>query len=316
MVGDVSALLVLGDGGVRMFANTCRHRGHELLPEGESSHRRAMVCPYHAWSYDLAGALMAAPGFRDVAGFDAGSHGLVELPVEIWEGWVLGHALHPLGSAEVPSFAEHLGEMGRIVAPYAPGSLGVADRHTYEVAANWKVIAENYHECYHCPLIHPELCQVSPPDSGDNYDLPGAWIGGSMDLRDGMATMSLTGERAAPPLPGVDPGRVEYLHLLPNLLLSAHPDYVMAHRLVPLGARPDLDRVHVAGPARRGRHRRGAGCGGVLGHHQPPGLGGLRVGAARPGQPALPARTVRAQRGRRDAAGGGPERAYTCRCVA
>ena len=250
MVGDVSALLVLGDGGVRMFANTCRHRGHELLPEGESSHRRAMVCPYHAWSYDLAGALMAAPGFRDVAGFDAGSHGLVELPVEIWEGWVLGHALHPLGSAEVPSFAEHLGEMGRIVAPYAPGSLGVADRHTYEVAANWKVIAENYHECYHCPLIHPELCQVSPPDSGDNYDLPGAWIGGSMDLRDGMATMSLTGERAAPPLPGVDPGRVEYLHLLPNLLLSAHPDYVMAHRLVPLG--PDRTWIECTWLARPG----------------------------------------------------------------
>jgi Rieske 2Fe-2S family protein len=60
--------------------------------------------------------------------------------------------------------------------------------HTYEVAANWKVIAENYHECYHCPLIHPELCQVTPPTSGDNYALPGAWAGGSMDLRDGMAT--------------------------------------------------------------------------------------------------------------------------------
>ena len=72
----------------------------------------------------------------------------------------------------------------------------LADRHTYEVAANWKVIAENYHECYHCPLIHPELCQVTPPDSGDNYDLPGAWVGGSMFLRDGMATMSLTGELA------------------------------------------------------------------------------------------------------------------------
>ena len=106
------------------------------------------------------------------------------------------HALHPLGSAEVPSFADHLGELERIVAPYAPGTLGLADRHTYEVAANWKVVAENYHECYHCPLIHPELCQVSPPDSGDNYDLPGAWVGGSMDLRDGMATMSLTGEPA------------------------------------------------------------------------------------------------------------------------
>jgi Rieske 2Fe-2S family protein len=75
---------------------------------------------------------------------------------------------------------------------------------------------------------------VSPPTSGDNYDLAGAWVGGSMDLRDGMTTMSLTGEGAGPAIPGVDPRRVEYLHLLPNLLISTHPDYVMTHRLVPL----------------------------------------------------------------------------------
>ena len=104
----------------------------------------------------------------------------------------------------MPPFERHLGDLAGLLAPYAFGSLVVADRHTYEVAANWKVIAENYHECYHCPLIHPELCQVSPPDSGENYDLPGAWVGGSMDLRDGMATMSLDGSLATP-LPGVDP---------------------------------------------------------------------------------------------------------------
>jgi Rieske 2Fe-2S family protein len=242
MVGDVSALLVrdgAGDGagngaGVRMFANTCRHRGHELLADGETSQRRSVICPYHAWTYDLSGTLTGAKGFRGEATFDAAAHALVELPVRVWNGWVFGHALAPLGSDAVPSFAEHVGELADILAPYDVGALVLADRHTYEVAANWKVIAENYHECYHCPLIHPELCQVSPPDSGDNYDLAGAWVGGSMDLRDGMATMSLTGELAATPLPGVDPARVEYVHLLPNLLVSAHPDYVMTHRLVPL----------------------------------------------------------------------------------
>ena len=101
--------------------------------------------------------------------------------------------------------SEHLGDLAGIVAAYAPERLRLADRHTYEVAANWKVIAENYHECYHCPLIHPELCRVTPPTSGDNYDLPGAWVGGSMELRDGMATMSLTGRSGGLPLPGVDP---------------------------------------------------------------------------------------------------------------
>jgi Rieske 2Fe-2S family protein len=234
VVGDVQTLLVLSGSGLRMFANTCRHRGHELLPEGGSSARRSIQCPYHAWTYDLAGVLVGAPGFREEAAFEPAAHGLVELPVEVWHGWVFGHALHPLGSAEVPPFSRHLGDLAEIVAPYDCGALVLADRHSYEVAANWKVVAENYHECYHCPLIHPELCQVSPPDSGDNYHLPGAWVGGSMDLRDGMATMSLTGRLAATPLPGVDPARVEYLHLLPNLLVSAHPDYVMAHRLVPL----------------------------------------------------------------------------------
>ena len=151
------------------------------------------------------------------------------------------------------------------------------------------MIAENYHECYHCPLIHPELCQVSPPDSGDNYDLPGAWVGGSMDLRDGMRTMSLTGELAATPLPGAPPTTVEYVHLLPNLLVSAHPDYVMTHRLVPLAPGPHLGRVLLAGRARTPTvgARRG-GRRGVLGPHQQAGLGGLRVGAARAGQPALP----------------------------
>ena len=234
VVGDVSALLVHDDCTLRMFANTCRHRGHELLEEAGSSQRRTITCPYHAWTYNLEGALIGARGFRDDERFGFDEHGLVELPVQVWEGWVFGHALHPAGSDLVPSFAEHIGTLAGIVAPYDCGSLVLADRHHYEVAANWKVVAENYHECYHCPLIHPELCQLTPPESGDNYRLPGAWIGGSMTLRGGMATMSMTGELAATLLPGVDPTRVEYVQVLPNLLVSAHPDYVMAHRLQPL----------------------------------------------------------------------------------
>lgn len=237
VVGDVPALVVqdAGEPGtVRMFANTCRHRGHELLPDGGTSDRRKVTCPYHGWTYDLGGRLVGAPGFRDVDGFDAGDHGLVELPVRVWQGWVFGHALHAAGSPELPSFDEHLGAFESVLAPYGVGTLVVGDRHTYVVEANWKVIAENYHECYHCPLIHPELCQVTPPTSGDNYDLPGGWVGGSMELRDGMRTMSLTGELAATPLPDAPPATVEYVHLLPNLLVSAHPDYAMTHRMVPL----------------------------------------------------------------------------------
>ena len=133
------------------------------------------------------------------------AHGLVELPVTVWAGWVFGHARHPLGHPGVVPFEDHLGELGSVVEPYDPGALALADRHTYEVAANWKVDRGELPRVLPLPADPPELCQVSPPTSGDNYDLPGAWVGGWMDLRDGMATMSLTGESGGDPIPGVSP---------------------------------------------------------------------------------------------------------------
>jgi Rieske 2Fe-2S family protein len=121
-----------------------------------------------------------------------------------------------------------------LIAPYAPARLHHRARHVYRVAANWKLLVENYHECYHCPLIHPELCQVSPPTSGLNWDLPGAWVGGAMDLRAHAETMSLDGRSGGVFIDGAPRDTVRYLALFPNLLVSAHPDYVMTHRLEPL----------------------------------------------------------------------------------
>jgi Rieske 2Fe-2S family protein len=235
-VGDVPVLLIRDGNTVTAFANTCRHRGHELLPDGGSSAASVIVCPYHAWSYTVDGSLRAAPRFRDVPGFSPAEHGLVPLPVAVWHGWVFVNA-----TADAAPFPTHLGALPALVDPYAPEQLTLAARRDYQVRANWKVLVENYHECYHCPHIHPELCAVSPPNSGDNYDLPGAWIGGAMDLRPGAETMSLDGRSAGTFLPGVDRRRVLYLALFPDLLLSLHPDYVMTHRLRPLA--PDTTRV-------------------------------------------------------------------------
>src|SRR5215467_8337743 len=165
-VGEGSVLLVRGDDGVlRAFANTCRHRGHELLPCGGAAQQEVIIAPY---------------------------------------------------------------EMERLV---------VAGQHDYETTANWKILTENYHECYHCPTIHPELCKVSPPRSGVNYSAPGIWVGGTMDLRDGIATMSLDGSSHGVPLRALDDRglrTVIYVAIFPNLLVSLHPDYVMVHRLIPL----------------------------------------------------------------------------------
>jgi Rieske 2Fe-2S family protein len=231
MVGDIPVLLTMTSGGteVRAFANTCRHRGHELLPDGGTANSRAVTCPYHAWSYGLDGAVIAAPEFNEVATFDRSRYGLVPLPVELWHGWVF---INATGTAA--PFADHLGVLDELVAPYAPEKLLRLARHSYEIAANWKIATENYHECYHCPLIHPELCQVSPPTSGDNYDLPGAWVGGSMELAPDAVTMSLSGASAGIPIEGVNPREVIYLGLFPNLLISVHPDYMMTHRFVAL----------------------------------------------------------------------------------
>jgi Rieske 2Fe-2S family protein len=248
LVGDVPVLLTRGtstgsngangsngsngaDGELRAFANTCRHRGHELLGDGCTSSGRALTCPYHAWSYGLDGGLIAAPGMREVPGFDATQYPLLPVPLKIWHGWVLVNAT---GSAA--PLTSWIGELEGLVAPYDPARLRLGGRHEYVLAANWKAIVENYQECYHCPMIHPELCEVTPADSGDNYDLPGAWIGGSMDLKDHAETMSLDGRSLGVPIPGVDLRKVLYLGLFPNLLISLHPDYVMTHRMVALAA--------------------------------------------------------------------------------
>jgi Rieske 2Fe-2S family protein len=234
--GDVGVLLTKGDPGVRAFANTCRHRGHELLPDGGTASRGTVVCPYHGWAYRLDGSLATATAMREVPGFDPTDHGLVEVPVEVWQGWVFVNAL---GGA--PPLPAYLGALADLIDPYQPAALRLGARHDYEVAANWKVIVENYHECYHCPSIHPELCQVSPPTSGDNWDLPGAWVGGSMDLRPHAETMSLSGRSAGAFIDGAPRDTVRYVGLFPNLLISAHPDYLMTHRLEPLAP----DRTHV-----------------------------------------------------------------------
>ncbi|HVB42427.1 MAG TPA: aromatic ring-hydroxylating dioxygenase subunit alpha [Streptosporangiaceae bacterium] len=234
-VGTGSVLLARDDEGVlHAFANTCRHRGHELLPCGASASQNVIICPYHSWTFDLRGELRAAAGFKNRPGFDAGQWGLRELPAAEWHGLVFVD-----GSAQAPPLHDALRTLGEMLAPYELSRLAWAGTHEYDSAANWKILTENYHECYHCPSIHPELCRVSPPKSGENYDLPGAWIGGTMDLRPGMATMSLDGTSGGVALRGLA-GQglrtVIYVNVFPNVLISAHPDYVMVHRLLPLAA--------------------------------------------------------------------------------
>jgi Rieske 2Fe-2S family protein len=228
-IGDVPVLLTRTGGVLKALANTCTHRGHELVADGESTRAKSVVCPYHAWRFTLDGQLAQAPKMSEMANFDAACLGLPELPLVTWHGWVMVNA-----TGTAAPFADHVGDLESRVARYHCADLRLGARTEYLLRANWKVIAENYHECYHCSLIHPELCVVSAPDSGDNEDLPGAWVGGTMDLRENAETMSLDGASLGLPITGAPARQVAYYGLFPNLLLSLHPDYVMAHRFIPL----------------------------------------------------------------------------------
>jgi glycine betaine catabolism A len=235
-VGDDAVLLVRGeDGRLRGFFNVCQHRAHELAPCGRASEavHRSIHCPYHGWRYALDGTLLSTPRFEAPPGFDRTEHGLVPVAVEEWHGWVMVNV-----SGAAPPVGEYLAGLERLVAPYEPERLVVGATHTYEIAANWKIVIENYQECFHCPNIHPELCRVSPSTSGENYsEHGGRWVGGWQELMPHAVTMSLDGQSGATPLRGLDAAarrRIEYLGVLPNALVSLHPDYVMTHRLEPL----------------------------------------------------------------------------------
>ena len=236
-LGDASAVVVRDDDGtVRAFANTCRHRGHELLPVGDAVCRPSVRCPYHGWAYDLDGRLRHATGGLQPDPVDLG---LVGLRVAEHLGWVFVNA--DGGAAPVE---EAFSGAEPLLGAHDAGALVPVVRHGYTVQANWKVVHENYQECLHCPQIHPELTRVSPPDSGDNVEPGPAWVGGWMDLAPSAATMSMTGAAVAAPRPGLDEARrrrVAYVALLPSLLVSAHPDYVLTHRLEPLA--PDVTRI-------------------------------------------------------------------------
>ncbi|MBA3430552.1 MAG: aromatic ring-hydroxylating dioxygenase subunit alpha [Actinobacteria bacterium] len=236
-VGSDEVLFVRGeDGALRGYFNTCRHRGHELLPCGDGPiNRRSVQCPYHRWIYGLDGRFKGGPGLAAQAGFDRTDpeHSLVPVRLREWGGWIFVNI-----SGDAPPFEETIGNLDELVGPYELDRLIPAVEHSYQVSANWKVINENYHECYHCGEIHPELCAVTPPYSGEDYAPTGAWVGGSMELMEHATTMSLTGESLGVPLRGLDDDAlrtVHYVGLFPNLLLSPHPDYVMAHRMEPLG---------------------------------------------------------------------------------
>jgi glycine betaine catabolism A len=231
-VADESLIVVRGDDRViRAFYNVCRHRGTRLLTEPESCVGKRIQCPYHAWTYDLQGRLVGAPHMDEGTRFRKEDYPLKAVSLASWDGHLFVH----LGEHPEP-IENQLGDLPAKFSPWGMGDLVRAHRIVYDVAANWKLILQNFSECLHCSVIHPALQQLSHYLSGENEPATSTYLGGRMDLRDGIETLSMGGKSTLSTLPGlgeVDRRQVCFYVLLPNLLLSLHPDYMITHRLNP-----------------------------------------------------------------------------------
>jgi glycine betaine catabolism A len=232
------------DGTLRAFHNVCRHRGTLLCPASEGQLRGAVQCGYHAWTYRLDGRLLKAPHMDKVEGFRVEDWPLVAIPLALWEGHVFVYLGDDLEGAGPPPLAAHLDGMDTRFRHWAMGELRTVARRTYTLHANWKLVISNYHECLHCPTAHPQLVKLSHHLSGDNEPPHPTWLGASMDLLPGCATLSTSPTPRRAPLPGLDEDerrRVYYYALLPTMLLNPHPDYVVTFLISPIApARTDI----------------------------------------------------------------------------
>jgi glycine betaine catabolism A len=225
---------------VRAFYSVCRHRGSTLTlddytPPGEAWPNgclgRSIRCPYHSWVYGLDGSLRSAPFLEDTEPVrdQLGLHGI---EVATWGGFVFLRLIAEDDGGR--SLEQQLGGTPGRVARYPLSDLRVVRRIVYEVRANWKVVAENYNECYHCGSIHPELCKIVPAfKAGGGVDLD--WEEG-IPHREGAWTFTASGTTTRSPMPGLseeERSRHKGELVYPNLMLSLSADHVAAFTLWP-----------------------------------------------------------------------------------
>jgi Rieske 2Fe-2S family protein len=230
------SLLVTSDGHGALHAayNVCRHRGSQLFPTEPGTGpqlcgAKSIRCPYHSWTYGLDGTLLRAPHTEE-GEVDPPEFSLHVVGVEEWAGFVFVH----LTPGEAAPLAAGVGRATRTLANYELGSLVTGLTLTYDVAANWKVLAENYNECYHCGPVHPELSRLVPSFAGGGRGLD--WDAG-IPHREGAWTFTMSGTTERSPLPGLDEderSRHKGELIYPNLLVSCSADHVAAFTLRPL----------------------------------------------------------------------------------
>jgi glycine betaine catabolism A len=220
-------------GELRAHYNVCRHRGTRLA-DGCGHVRKVIRCPYHAWTYNLEGTLVGTPNVHESEGLDKGDYPLWSINLETWAGFIFVNL-----AADPPPLREWLAsdpDDPLWFDKYHVEDLRIGRGITYDVAANWKIVIENFNECLHCPTVHPELVQLVPIFRKGEVEERDGWWGNS--LGEGIGSFTTTGASGLPTLPGIDATDVHTYYgfqLFPNLLLNFMPDCVMYYLLLPRG---------------------------------------------------------------------------------
>jgi Rieske 2Fe-2S family protein len=232
-VGRESVLVVRGrDTRLRAFYNVCRHRGSRLCAAEQGRLASTIQCSYHAWTYGLDGRLVGAPNLKDQDGFRKEEFGLAPVALETWRGFVFIN----LEGERAGPFASFLGGMPERTARYPLEDLRVHTTTAHEVEANWKILVENYHECYHCPGVHPELCDLVPLYRSGTVDAPDD--GEPAAFRKGAFTFTLDGTSRRPPFATLSEREKRLYNgeaLFPNAWINLLPDFVQVRSLWPIG---------------------------------------------------------------------------------
>ena len=229
------SIIVLRDktGALRAFFNICRHRGTRICREASGHFHESIQCAYHAWTYGIDGRLVGAPTMQDVEGFDKTQYSLHAAALAQWEGFVFVNI-----GRDPARFEDAWGPMQGRLSRYGLPGLVVGHRVVYDVRANWKLVFQNYSECLHCPTIHPKLATVLPYQSGANDLVEGPFLGGYMEIKAPNQSCTMSGKAAgrvvSESVPEEDRHRGYYYTLMPNLLLSLHPDYVNYYLIHPV----------------------------------------------------------------------------------
>jgi Rieske 2Fe-2S family protein len=215
---------------VYAFHNVCRHRGARLCNEPQGAIKSGSItCRYHAWTYDTQGRLIGAPNMADQEHFNREDFPLLPVAAACWNGFVMLN-LKP-DAANFPDDYEPLLER---LANWTRVELQLIETLHYKVRCNWKLLFQNYSECYHCPTVHPMLNCLTPYRSSTNDLTSGPFLGGPMELAPGFDTVSQDGRLVSkrfPDLTEMQRSRVFYYTVFPTLFVSAHPDYIMVHLL-------------------------------------------------------------------------------------